>query len=266
MHNENLLYEGKGKKLYKIQPDLLKQIQQNILTEHNTKEEILLCVFKDDLTAFNAQKTSSEKGKGELNCKISTKIFHLLEEEHICTHYLFVRPNILAYLPNNIMFCKKINIIPLEVVTRNITTGSLVKRLGIQEKITIKDTPLKEPLVEFYYKNDSLNDPIVTESHCLLMNLATIQEIDSLKNMALKINSLLSKYFERANLILVDFKLEFGKDTNNKILLADEISPDNCRLWDKATGKKMDKDIFREDIGNLHSAYHEVLQRLLDNN
>lgn len=273
----NLLYEGKGKKLYKIDSSLLErfysktlsQIFPTLLNAQNvddkTKErmfkEILLCVFKDDLTAFNAQKKTSEKGKGELNCAISTQIFRLLESQHIRTHYIPLDSGV-ASLPN-IMFCKRLEIIPLEVVVRNIATGSLVKRLGIKEKTIIKDTPLTEPLVEFYYKNDSLQDPIVTDSHCLLMGLANTKEMAILRELALKINVCLSAYFDRANLLLVDFKLEFGRDEQGNILLGDEISPDSCRLWDKATGKKMDKDRFREDLGDVCLAYREILERLL---
>ncbi|STQ86705.1 phosphoribosylaminoimidazolesuccinocarboxamide synthase [Helicobacter muridarum] len=266
INTHNLLYEGKGKKLYKIDNELLSQLEQNIQDKNIKTDELILCIFKDDLTAFNAQKKSNEKGKGELNCQISTKIFNLLEKANIKTHYVCLQSSILNELPNDIMFCKKVNIIPIEVVTRNIATGSLVKRLGIQEKTIIKNTPLNSPLVEFYYKDDSLNDPIVTESHCILMNIATSSELKTLSNLALSINNILLEYFEKIDLTLVDFKLEFGKDSNDNIILADEISPDSCRLWDKTTGRKMDKDRFREDLGNIQATYKEVLQRLLNSN
>ncbi|RDU67169.1 phosphoribosylaminoimidazolesuccinocarboxamide synthase [Helicobacter didelphidarum] len=238
MQSQNLLYEGKGKRLYKID---------------NT--DTLLSVFKDDLTAFNAQKKSSEKGKGSLNCQISSQIFKILESKNIKTHFI-------QTLNDNTMLCKKVQIIPIEVVVRNIATGSLIKRLGIAESLIIKDTPLRQPLVEFYYKDDALGDPIITDSHCLMMNLITSEEIKILKTIALQVNEILQEYFDRAGLNLIDFKLEFGRDKDNTIILADEISPDSCRLWDKVTHKKMDKDIFRQNLGSVTSAYKEVLERL----
>lgn len=236
----NLLYEGKGKKLYKT-----------------TLDNTLLAAFKDDLTAFNAQKRSSEEGKGSLNCQISTQIFMLLESRDVKTHFI-------QTLQDKYMLCKKLEIIPIEVVVRNIATGSLSKRLGIAESLNIKETLLGAPLVEFYYKDDSLNDPIITDSHCLLMGLANIHEIEKLKELALQVNEILKEYFDKASLRLIDFKLEFGRDFSGNILLADEISPDSCRLWDKTTNKKMDKDIFRQNLGNVTNAYKEVLSRLAE--
>lgn len=236
----NLLYEGKGKKLYKT-----------------AVSEALLAEFKDDLTAFNAQKKSRELGKGILNCQISTQIFMLLESNNISTHFI-------QTLQDKYMLCKQLEIIPIEVVVRNIATGSLSKRLGIAESLDIKETPLGMPLVEFYYKDDSLNDPIITDSHCLLMGLASNDEIARLKELALKINAILQTYFDKASLRLIDFKLEFGRDGQGNILLADEVSPDSCRLWDKQTNKKMDKDIFRQNLGNVVSVYQEVLSRLVE--
>lgn len=235
---KNLVYEGKGKKLYKT-----------------SDNNIFLAEFKDDLTAFNAQKKSNEQGKGMLNCQISAQIFRLLESQGIKTHFIDT-------LGDTFMLCKHVQIIPIEVVVRNIATGSLSKRLGIQESLNIKDTPLGSPLVEFYYKDDSLNDPIITDSHCLLMNLANSDEIALLKQLALRVNVVLQEYFDKANLKLIDFKLEFGRDANNEILLADEISPDSCRLWDKTTNAKMDKDIFRQNLGNVTTAYKQVLERI----
>lgn len=237
---KNLLYEGKGKRLYKT-----------IL------ENTLIAAFKDDLTAFNAQKKSIEKGKGSLNCQISTQIFMLLESSGVKTHFL-------QTLQDRYMLCKKLEIIPIEVVIRNIATGSLSKRLGIKETLDIKNSPLKSPLVEFYYKDDALNDPIITDSHCLLMGLVNTNEIKKLKELALQVNDILETYFDKASLRLIDFKLEFGRDSNGSILLADEISPDSCRLWDKATNKKMDKDIFRQNLGDVTNAYKEVLSRLIE--
>lgn len=236
----NLLYEGKGKKLY-----------------DTSIKDALLAEFKDDLTAFNAQKKSSEIGKGSLNCQISTQIFMLLESNGINTHFI-------QTLQDKYMLCKKLDIIPIEVVVRNVATGSLSKRLGIAESLNIKETALGMPLVEFYYKDDSLGDPIITDSHCILMGLANHDEIARLKELALSINSILQDYFDKASLRLIDFKLEFGRDKNGSIVLADEVSPDSCRLWDKQTNKKMDKDIFRQNLGNVTSAYQEVLSRLTD--
>ncbi len=238
IQSNNMFYEGKGKRLYKTSND------SEILAE-----------FKDDLTAFNAQKKSSEDGKGVLNCQISTQIFKLLESCNIKTHFI-------ESIHDKYMLCKRVDIIPIEVVVRNVATGSLSKRLGIKESLVIKDTPLGKSLVEFYYKDDSLNDPIITDSHCLLMNIASSKEIEVLKDLALRVNEVLKEYFDKANLKLIDFKLEFGRDSNNDILLADEISPDSCRLWDKETNEKMDKDIFRQNLGNVTTAYKEVLSRL----
>ena len=234
MEKLDLLYEGKGKKLYATDNDL------QIISE-----------FKDDLTAFNAQKKGNEKGKGSLNCQISTIAFNLLEQNGIKTHFI-------KSLDENSMLCKKVQIIPLEVVVRNVATGSLTKRLGITEGKT-----LDFPIVEFYYKNDELNDPLVNDEHCKIMGLIDSDETaDFLKTTARKINRVLVEFFAQANLRLIDFKVEFGRDENGAILLADEISPDGCRLWDKDSNKKMDKDIFRQSLGNVSEAYKEVLVRI----
>lgn len=287
---ENLLYEGKGKRLYKVTQDSIKAIESKLQDSKNDSkniessandsnkaiesspkinpQDVVLAYFKDDLTAFNAQKKSSESGKGALNCQISTQIFNLLESKGVKTHHI-------ATLDSNIMLCSKVEIIPIEVVVRNIATGSLTKRLGIKEGLVIKDTPLHSPLVEFYYKDDSLGDPIITHSHCLMMGIASSKELEILKLSALKVNEILREYFDKAGLNLIDFKLEFGRSLSafsgdssknshykGEILLADEISPDSCRLWDKNTNKKMDKDIFRQNLGNVVSAYREVLERI----
>lgn len=234
MEKLDLLYEGKGKKLYATDNDL------QIISE-----------FKDDLTAFNAQKKGNEKGKGSLNCQISTIAFNLLEQNGVRTHFI-------KSLDENSMLCKKVQIIPLEVVVRNVATGSLTKRLGIAEGKT-----LDFPIVEFYYKNDELNDPLVNDEHCKIMGIIDSDETaDFLKTTARKINSVLVEFFAKANLRLIDFKVEFGRDENGAILLADEISPDGCRLWDKDSNKKMDKDIFRQSLGNVSEAYKEVLARI----
>ena len=234
MEKLDLLYEGKGKKLYATDNDL------QIISE-----------FKDDLTAFNALKKGNEKGKGSLNCQISTIAFKLLEQNGVRTHFI-------KSLDENSMLCKKVQIIPLEVVVRNVATGSLTKRLGITE-----GTTLDFPIVEFYYKNDELNDPLVNDEHCKIMGIIDSDETaDFLKTAARKINSVLVEFFAKANLRLIDFKVEFGRDENGTILLADEISPDGCRLWDKDSNKKMDKDIFRQSLGNVSEAYKEVLARI----
>lgn len=233
MEKLSLMYEGKGKKLYATSDDL------KVIAE-----------FKDDLTAFNAQKKGNEKGKGSLNCQISTIIFELLAQSGIATHFI-------KMLDSSNMLCKKVQIIPLEVVVRNVATGSLSARLGIAE-----GKALDFPLVEFYYKNDELNDPLVNDEHCKIMGIANEAVLEALKATARKVNALLVEFFAKANLRLIDFKIEFGIDENGEILLADEISPDSCRLWDKTSNKKMDKDIFRQSLGSVSSAYSEVLARI----
>ena len=233
MEKKSLLYEGKGKKLYATNDDL------EVISE-----------FKDDLTAFNAQKKGNEKGKGTLNCQISTIIFNLLEQNGIKTHFI-------KLLNENSMLCKKVQIIPLEVVVRNVATGSLTARLGISD-----GEVLNFPLVEFYYKNDALNDPLVNDEHCKMMGIVDEKSAEFLKQTAKKINAILVDFFAKANLRLIDFKVEFGRDEKGAILLADEISPDSCRLWDKDSNKKMDKDIFRQSLGNVSDAYSEVLARM----
>ncbi|PAF51857.1 phosphoribosylaminoimidazolesuccinocarboxamide synthase [Helicobacter sp. 13S00401-1] len=236
---QKLLYEGKGKRMFET-----------------SNPELIIAEFKDDLTAFNALKKSKEAGKGALNCKISTELFMLLKNNGINSHFI-------KKLDDIEMLCHKVKIIPLEVVVRNITTGSICKRLGIKEGIYFKDTPLKVPLVEFYYKDDDLGDPLLYEKHAIMLGIATQDELDEMAQKALKVNEILSSFFDRANLTLVDFKLEFGLDNEGNIILADEISPDSARLWDKLSGEKMDKDRFRQDLGGLKVAYEEVLNRLL---
>lgn len=233
MEKGKLLYEGKGKRLYE---------------SGNSSE--LICEFKDDLTAFNAQKKSSEAGKGALNCKISTHLFGLLQKAGINTH-------LVKTIDATHQLVKKVEIIPIEVVVRNKATGSLTKRLGIPN-----GTVLPFALVEFYYKDDSLNDPIINDEHAVIMKLATQNELEVLKDLGRKINNTMKAFFDKTGLDLIDFKVEFGRDGNGKILLADEISPDSCRFWDKATGEKLDKDRFREDLGGVKVAYEEVLKRI----
>jgi phosphoribosylaminoimidazole-succinocarboxamide synthase len=232
------LYEGKAKILY---------------TTDNP--EILLTHFKDDATAFNAQKKGQITRKGEINCAIATHLFEFLETQGIPTHFI-------AQTAPNQMQVAAVTIIPLEVVVRNIAAGSFVKRTGITS-----GTLLRYPLVEFFYKNDDLGDPLFTEDHIQLLELATHTQVIQLKQMAMIINQHLQKFFSDRHLTLVDFKLEFGTDQSGNILLADEISPDTCRLWDDLTTdpnqKIMDKDRFRQDLGNVADAYEEVLVRVM---
>ncbi len=234
MKKLELLYEGKGKKLYKCKD-----------------EDLLISEFKDDLTAFNAQKTGQEKGKGALNCKISTELFKLLEENGIKTH-------LVKTLSENEQLVKKVDIIPLEVVVRNVATGSLVKRLGIKD-----GTVLPFALVEFYYKDDELGDPLLNDEHCLLLDIASENELETLKILGREINTILKSFFLKRGLNLIDFKVEFGKDKEGNILLSDEISPDSCRFWDVKTKEKLDKDRFRQGLGGVKMAYEEVLDRIL---
>jgi len=236
MEKKELLYEGKGKKIF--------------LTDN---ENFLIAEFKDELTAFDAKKKGFEEGKGALNCKISSELFELLEKNGIPTHYV-------KRVSDNEMLIKKADMIPIEVVVRNIATGSLTKRLGIEEG---KKLPFA--LVEFYYKNDELHDPLINDEHALILELAKDEaELEELKRLGREINVILKSFFDKRDLILVDFKVEFGRDKNGKIILADEISPDSCRFWDKKSGEKLDKDRFRQDLGNVKVAYEEVLNRILN--
>lgn len=234
MEKKELLYEGKGKRLYK-----------------SDNEDILIAEFKDDLTAFNAEKKGNEEGKGELNNKISTQLFRLLEKAGIKTH-------LIKTIDDKNQLIKKCKIIPIEVVVRNTATGSLTKRLGIKD-----GEELTFPLVEFYYKDDDLGDPLINDEHCLLLGLVkTLSDLEELKRMGREINDTLRRFFNECGLNLIDFKVEFGVDKDGNILLADEISPDSCRLWDAKTNEKMDKDRFRQDLGDVKSAYAEVLKRM----
>ncbi|ELW3220286.1 phosphoribosylaminoimidazolesuccinocarboxamide synthase [Campylobacter upsaliensis] len=235
MEKKELLYEGKGKKMYKTDDEFL------LITE-----------FKDDLTAFNAEKKGNEAGKGVLNCKISTELFHLLEKGGITTH-------LVKTLSENEQLVKKCKIVPIEVIVRNVATGSLTKRLGIKD-----GTKLPFALVEFCLKDDALGDPFINDEHCLLLNLVKNQaQIEEIKTIARKINAILLDFFDKKNLRLIDFKIELGLDKDDKLILADEISPDSCRFWDKETNEKLDKDRFRQDLGNVKMAYEEVLKRIL---
>jgi phosphoribosylaminoimidazole-succinocarboxamide synthase len=235
MEKRELLYEGKAKKLY--------------LTDD---KDLVISEFKDDLTAFNGLKKASEAGKGALNNKISTELFKMLDEKGIPTHFV-------TMLDDNHMLHRKADVILIEVIVRNIATGSLSKNLGIEDGKVLPFT-----LVEFDYKNDELGDPKLNDQHALILGLVEYQdELDKILRMALQINDILRPYFADKGLNLVDFKLEFGKDSHGNIILIDEISPDNCRFWDMNTGEKMDKDRFRQGLGGLKMAYEEVLNRIL---
>jgi len=235
MEKRELIYEGKAKRLF------------------NTDDaNLVIAEFKDDLTAFNGAKKDSEAGKGALNNKISTELFKMLAQNGVESHFV-------EMLDDTNMLCKKVDIILIEVIVRNIATGSLSKNLGIAD-----GTVLPFTLVEFDYKNDALGDPKLNDQHCLILELVKNEaELDLLRAMARQVNDILRPYFHTRGLNLVDFKLEFGRDENGKIILADEISPDNCRFWDLETGEKMDKDRFRQGMGGLKVAYEEVLNRIL---
>lgn len=228
----NKIYEGKAKILYTTDnPDLLIQY------------------FKDDATAFNAAKKGTVDQKGVMNNKISTKIFEFLGAQGIPTHFE-------KNLSDREMLVKKVEIVLVEVIVRNRAAGSLCRLLGIEEGRT-----LPQPVLEFCYKRDDLGDPLINEDHIRILKLAADQEVKQIKEYTLKINQLMSKFFDNLGLELIDFKLEFGRH-KGKIILADEISPDTCRLWEKGTGKKLDKDRFRHDLGNIEEAYQEVLNRV----
>jgi phosphoribosylaminoimidazole-succinocarboxamide synthase len=232
------LYEGKAKILFTTDDP-----------------NILLSRYKDDATAFNALKKGSIANKGEMNCAIASHIFQYLETQGVATHFI-------KQVSPNEMQVVAVKILPIEVVVRNIAAGSICKRLGLEQ-----GQPLKKPLVEFFYKNDDLGDPLITDAHVAMLNLATPEQVAQLKQLALDINQHLQTFFDRCNLLLVDFKVEIGVDANGRLLLADEISPDTCRLWDKAisdpTARIMDKDRFRQDLGNIAEAYQEVMKRVL---
>ena len=232
MKKLEMLYEGKAKKVYK--------------TDESDK---YIVEYKDDATAFNGVKKGTIADKGIVNNKMSNLLFAMLEEKGIPTH-------LVETLNDRETLVKAVKILPLEVIPRNIAAGSISKRLGIEE-----GTPLKTPVLELCYKNDELGDPMINDYHIFALDLATKEQLDKVKEYAFKINDILIKYFDEIGLKLVDFKIEFGL-YNGEVILADEISPDTCRLWDKETNKKMDKDRFRRDLGDVEETYQEVLKRL----
>lgn len=227
-----MFYEGKAKKLYATSdPDLV------------------IAYFKDDATAFNAKKKGTIEDKGVINNRMSELFFGLLEKHGVKTH--FVRR-----LDDRQMLCKRLQIVPAETVVRNIVAGSMAKRLGREE-----GEDLKFPIVEYYYKSDPLDDPLIYPEHAILFNWATKEELETIRSLALKVNDELRRFLDERGIILVDFKLEFGRH-HGEILLGDEICPDTCRFWDKATRKKLDKDRFRRDLGDVEQAYQEMLRRV----
>lgn len=236
--SDQKLYEGKAKIIYKT-----------------ADPEVLITYFKDDATAFNAQKKGQIAQKGAINCKVTAHLYRLLEQKGIATH-------LIQTTSEREMQVKRADIVPLEVVVRNIAAGSLCKQTGIP-----LGTQLAPSLVEFYYKNDDLGDPLLTRDRIAAMQLTAPDTLDALTEKAQTINTVLTDFFNRCNISLVDFKLEFGTDTHGNLLLADEISPDTCRLWDKTeTDEKkrvMDKDRFRQDLGNVAEGYQAVLDRIL---
>ncbi|MCG8376623.1 MAG: phosphoribosylaminoimidazolesuccinocarboxamide synthase [Chlorobiales bacterium] len=234
MNKTQLLHEGKAKKVF--------------LTDNN---DLVIQEFKDDATAFNNKKKGTISNKGIVNNAISCKLFTYLTGNGVANHFV-------EKLSDRDMLCKYLEIIKVEVVARNVAAGSLVKRYGFQE-----GTKLEHPIIELYLKDDDLDDPLMNESHAVALGLATYEELDTLKEQAAKINTLMKSFFADRKLNLVDFKLEFGRH-KGEILLGDEISPDTCRFWDLDTGEKMDKDRFRFDLGGVEDAYSEVEKRVLD--
>ncbi len=233
MEKTNQMYEGKAKKVFATDD-----------------ENYCIVSYKDDATAFNGLKKGTILGKGVVNNRVTNHLMKLLEEKGIPTHFV-------KELSDRETVVKKVKIVPLEVIVRNIAAGSLAKRLGLEE-----GTKLQSTVLEYCYKNDELGDPMVNEYHILAMGWATKEEIDEISKYALKINEILSEYFKEANIELIDFKLEFGKTKDGKIVLADEISPDTCRFWDSVTKEKLDKDRFRRDLGDVDKGYKEIMKRL----
>lgn len=233
MKKLELVYEGKAKQLFTTERD-----------------DVYVMRYKDDATAFNGIKRAHIPNKGKLNNAISTLLFHQLHKHKIPTHYI-------ETLNEVEQLCYKVSIFPLEVIVRNIIAGSMSKRLDIAE-----GTVAPKVIYELCYKNDDLNDPLINEGHAIALGIATQEQLDTIKTLTLKINSILIEIFNSIGITLVDFKIEFGMLPNQEIVLADEISPDSCRLWDKETQRKLDKDRFRRDLGNVEDAYHEILHRL----
>lgn len=234
MEKKEQLYEGKAKKVFATDDP-----------------ELYIVDYKDDATAFNGEKKGTIAGKGVINNVMSNHMFQILEKQGVPTHFV-------EQLSERETVVKKVSIVPLEVIIRNISAGSFAKRYGVEEGIVFA-----RPTVEFSYKNDDLGDPLINDYHAMALGLATAEEIEKIKAMAFRVNEVMKAYFDKLNVILVDFKLEFGKTSDGAIILADEISPDTCRLWDKDTKEKLDKDRFRRDMGGVEEAYQEVMRRLM---
>ena len=234
MEKKEQLYEGKAKKVFATDDP-----------------NLVIVDYKDDATAFNGLKKGSIAGKGVINNVMSNHMFQLLEKQGVPTHFV-------GQLSERETLVKKVSIVPLEVIIRNISAGSFAKRFGVEEGIVFD-----EPTIEFSYKNDDLGDPLMNAYHAVALKAATREEIETIKSMAFKVNEVMKQYFDSLNVILVDFKLEFGKTADGKIVLADEISPDTCRLWDKTTKEKLDKDRFRRDLGGVEEAYQEIMKRVM---
>ena len=234
MEKKEQLYEGKAKKVFATDDP-----------------NLVIVDYKDDATAFNGLKKGSIAGKGVINNVMSNHMFQLLEKQGVPTHFV-------EQLSERETLVKKVSIVPLEVIIRNISAGSFAKRFGVEEGIVFD-----EPTIEFSYKNDDLGDPLMNAYHAVALKAATREEIETIKSMAFKVNEVMKQYFDSLNVILVDFKLEFGKTADGKIVLADEISRDTCRLWDKTTKEKLDKDRFRRDLGGVEEAYQEIMKRVM---
>ena len=234
MEKKEQLYEGKAKKVFATDDP-----------------NLVIVDYKDDATAFNGLKKGSIAGKGVINNVMSNHMFQLLEQQGVPTHFV-------EQLSERETLVKKVSIVPLEFLIRNISAGSFAKRFGVEEGIVFD-----EPTIEFSYKNDDLGDPLMNAYHAVALKAATREEIETIKSMAFKVNEVMKQYFDSLNVILVDFKLEFGKTADGKIVLADEISPDTCRLWDKTTKEKLDKDRFRRDLGGVEEAYQEIMKRVM---
>ena len=228
------LYEGKAKKVYATDD-----------------ENLVIVSYKDDATAFNGQKKGTIVGKGVVNNKVTNYLMQMLEAQGVPTHFV-------EQIDDRDTIVRKVSIVPLEVIIRNISAGSFAKRYGVEEGIVFD-----APTIEFSYKNDDLGDPLINSYHALALGLATAEEIETIKTLAFRVNDVLKAFFKGVQVDLVDFKLEFGRLADGSIVLADEISPDTCRFWDSVTHEKLDKDRFRRDLGNVEGAYAEMLLRIL---
>lgn len=232
MEKLNQLYEGKAKKIYAT----------------DVEDEVVI-YYKDDATAFNGEKKATINEKGILNNEITTILFELLAEKGVKSHFI-------KKLNDREQLCKKVSIVPLEVIVRNVAAGSMAKRYGLEE-----GTELKTTVLELSYKNDDLGDPLMNDYHAMAMGIITREELDHIYAQALKVNEVLKEFYAKQNIRLIDFKIEFGR-YNDEIILADEISPDTCRFWDMTTGEKLDKDRFRRELGDLVEGYKELLNRM----